>query len=171
MPSSSPASADDATAPAALGTALVALMPRLTRLVVADLHRAPPAEGITLAQFRALCRLAERDDYQPATLAAALDVGRPTISATLDGLVRRGLVERQRGSATDGRAVLLRLTADGRAVQAALHQRAVGVLERLLGDAAPEDRAALAQGLALLSRRLDADDIDDSNSDTGSAKR
>src|SRR5438067_10783074 len=84
-----------AAAPDTSGRAMVRLLPRLIRVLAAEMHRAPHTRELTLPQFRVLGRLAERD-YRAAELAAALEVGRPTLTSTVDGLVRRALVERQR---------------------------------------------------------------------------
>ena len=132
---------------------LVRLLPSLFRTIVAELHTAPHAAGMTLAQFRILARLSERD-YRAAELAAALEVGRPTLTATVDSLVRRGLVERLRDLPDDRRGVLLRLTPAGRTVQRALDARSMETVARLLADLGDTDRRALGDALTSLERAL-----------------
>src|SRR5947207_70632 len=100
--------------PDSLARAVVSLLPTLLRLVVAEMHTAPDTVGMNLAQFRVLARLSERD-YRAAELAAALEVGRPTVTVTAEKLVRRGLIER-RELRHDRRGVALRLTPAGRAL-------------------------------------------------------
>ena len=144
-----------AGAPEQVARALLDLLPTLHRLIVANMHDAPHTAGMNLAQFRVLARLSERD-HRAAELAAALEVGRPSLTVTIDGLARRGLVERLRVVSDDRRGVLLRLTPAGRAVLRAMAARAAGALAELLRGSAPAERAALALGLSGLRRSLQA---------------
>ena len=79
--------------------------------------------GLSLPQYRVLAFLDE-GDAAPSDLAGRLSVSRPSITALMDGLVTRGLVER-RPDPDDGRRVSHHLTEDGRST---LHSadRAVG---------------------------------------------
>jgi DNA-binding MarR family transcriptional regulator len=140
-------------APDAVGRNLVRVLPRLIRVLAAEMHRAPHTRDLTLPQFRVLGRLSERD-YRAAELADSLEVGRPTLTSTVDGLVRRGLVERQRELPGDRRGVLLRLTPAGRTLHRALEVRAIAGVAALLAEASPAEREALAVGLAALERGL-----------------
>jgi DNA-binding MarR family transcriptional regulator len=140
-------------APDALGRDVVRVLPRLIRVLVAEMHRAPHTRDLTLPQFRVLGRLSERD-YRAAELADSLEVGRPTLTSTVDGLVRRGLVERQRDLPGDRRGVLLRLTPAGRTLHRALEARAIAGVAALLAEASAAEREALATGLAALERGL-----------------
>lgn len=132
--------------------ALLRLIPSLIRLLAVELRRAPDAAGLTLPQFKLLARLSERD-FRPAELAELLEIGRPTLTAIVDGLVRRGLVERQRDLA-DRRGVLLRLTPAGRTLFHTVEARTTAVLGRLVAELAVAEQAALGQGLSALERRL-----------------
>src|SRR5437764_13058948 len=98
--------------PEVVAQALLRTLPTLLRVVIDEMHDAPHTAGMNIAQFRVLCRLAERD-YRAAELADALDVGRPTLTVTAEHLVRRGLIERIRDLPNDRRGVLLRLTPAG----------------------------------------------------------
>ena len=139
----------------AVARALIELLPTLSRLIVAELHDAPHTAGMNLAQFRVLARLNERE-YRAAELADVLEVGRPSLTVTVDGLVRRGLVERLRSVPSDRRGVMLRLTPAGRAVLRTMEARAVLALAKLLSEASAVERSALATGLAGLRRSLQA---------------
>lgn len=69
-------------------------------------------------------------------LAAAMVVSRPTTTRALDGLERRGLVERI-PSARDGRELAVQPTTAGSALHADLNRASAAVtarLRRLLGD-------------------------------------
>jgi DNA-binding MarR family transcriptional regulator len=142
-----------APSPDTVATTIVHLLPTLIRALVAEMHNAPDTTGMTLPQFRVLARLNQRE-YRAAELADALEVGRPTLTATVDGLERRGLVERTREVPGDRRGVSLRLTAPGQALYRTLHERAIAGVDGLLAEATPDERAALATGLAALERGL-----------------
>lgn len=152
IPTSPSGTSFAAPEPDELARAVLRVLPTLFRLICAEMHAAPHTAGMNLAQFRALARLQERD-YRAAELAAALGVGRSTLSATSDALVRRGLVER-RNLADDRRGVLLRLTPAGHALYRALEARAVSGLARLLTETSQAERSALELGLAALRRCL-----------------
>ena len=79
---------------------LIQLMPKLLRTAIAAMHEAPHTAGMTLAQFKILSRLNERD-HRAGELAEALEVGGATLTVTADTLERRGLIERVRGLPDD----------------------------------------------------------------------
>ena len=79
---------------------------------------------LSLPQYRVLAFLDE-GEAAPSDLAGRLSVSRPSITALMDGLITRGLVER-RPDTDDGRRVHHHLTDDGRNVL----QRA----DRAVGD-------------------------------------
>jgi DNA-binding MarR family transcriptional regulator len=69
----------------------------------------PPA--LSLSDYRMLTAVAD-GEARASRLARRLAVGKPSVSASVDSLVRRGLLER-RGRSTDQRAIELRITAAG----------------------------------------------------------
>ena len=69
---------------------------------------------LSLPQYRVLAFL-EEGEAAPSDLAGRLSVSRPSITALMDGLIARGLVER-RPDTDDGRRVHHHLTDDGRNV-------------------------------------------------------
>ena len=69
---------------------------------------------LSLPQYRVLAFL-EEGEAAPSDLAGRLSVSRPSITALMDGLITRGLVER-RPDTDDGRRVHHHLTDDGRNV-------------------------------------------------------
>ncbi len=69
---------------------------------------------LSLPQYRVLAFLDE-GEAAPSDLAGRLSVSRPSITALMDGLITRGLVER-RPDTDDGRRVHHHLTDDGRNV-------------------------------------------------------
>ena len=71
------------------------------------------AGELTLSQFALLGAFDDAQERQVGELAEAAGVAGPTATRMLDGLERRGIVER-RPSESDRRAVTVRLTRDGR---------------------------------------------------------
>ncbi|GAA4162010.1 hypothetical protein GCM10022286_20440 [Gryllotalpicola daejeonensis] len=106
--------------PAASLEAAVDAVARLARM----LERS--AQPLSLADFRVLSALDAGED-RASRLAERLAVGKPAISATVDSLVKRGLVTRTKVDG-DQRAMALALTADG-ATQ--VHQAKARLAERV----------------------------------------
>ena len=100
---------------------------------------------VTLPQYRLLA-LIVRGEERASTLAERLALARPTVSATIDTLVERGLLERTAVD-TDRRAVRLTITADGRDAMLAAEGTMRTRLDEILAavDDADLVRAALAQ--------------------------
>jgi DNA-binding MarR family transcriptional regulator len=71
---------------------------------------------LSLAHYRVLAAIASGDE-RASRIAERLAIGKPTISAAVESLDARGLIER-RGVAGDQRAIALVLTAHGRDVLA-----------------------------------------------------
>jgi len=107
---------------------------------------------LTLAQYRALAFL-EAGTVAPSTLAGLLTVSRPTITALIDGLVGRGLVERHRDP-DDRRRVEHRLTPSGRAALEVADGAVAARLGTLLDHLEPDDRVAARVGLEAWRRAL-----------------
>jgi long-chain acyl-CoA synthetase len=97
---------------------------------------------LSLSQYRVLMLL-ERELEGASVIADELAVTRPTVTAIIDGLVTRGLVDRTPDEA-DRRRIRVRATAAGlatlRKADAAVEARMGGLLGKL---AAPEQKAAL----------------------------
>ena len=146
--------APEAITPEEAADLLIRVMPRLLRTAIAAMHEAPHTAGMTLAQFKILSRLSERD-HRAGELAEALEVGAATLTVTADTLERRGLIERVRGLPDDRRAVMLRLTPAGQALYRALRARAVAGIAALLTDSSSDERNGLVSGLTALERGLD----------------
>jgi DNA-binding MarR family transcriptional regulator len=106
------------------------------------------AEGISLAQFHVLEPLAAgpRTNRQ---LSAAAGVSSPTTTRMIDVLSARGLVSRVEDP-TDRRAVLISLTASGRAALQAKLDQYRAMRERVAAALEPDERRVAAD----LLRRL-----------------
>jgi long-chain acyl-CoA synthetase len=108
---------------------------------------------LSLPQYRLMLLLGEGSSVATA-LAERLTVTRPSVTALVDGLVERGLVER-RPDPGDRRRITHALTPDGRAAlekaDAVLRE---GLTELASNLAADEARAAI-RGLSLWIKALD----------------
>lgn len=110
-------------------------------------------EPLTLTQVR-LLRLLDAGARLTSELALRLDVSASTVSAAVDGLVRRGLVARV-PSAEDRRTVPLEVTEAGAAAVRAARIRQERVLAGLFAALNPGERRALAEGMQALGRALE----------------
>ena len=126
------------------------VLARLTRVVESALSD----DDLSLSQYRLLAFL-DQGDWAASALADRLNVSRPSITGLVDGLVKRGLVER-RPSADDRRRVDHVLTAAGRTSLLEADERADERLRKVLADV-PNDVADDVLGsLTRLHAALDA---------------
>jgi long-chain acyl-CoA synthetase len=107
---------------------------------------------LSLPQYRVLALLGDGSTAS-SVLARKLAVSPPTVTAVVDGLVARGLVERQ-ADPEDRRRLTLLLTRDGKRVLAAADAAAETRLDEIAGflEERPE---ALAAGLDSWNQALD----------------
>jgi long-chain acyl-CoA synthetase len=126
------------------------VLARLSRIV----EHALVGEDLTLPQYRLLAFLAQ-GDWAASALADRLDVSRPSITALVDALVRRGLVERRTGT-DDRRRVEHVLTPDGRTALHAADRRADDALAGVLGELDPTVAADAHRALCSLQEAMDA---------------
>jgi DNA-binding MarR family transcriptional regulator len=107
---------------------------------------------LTLAQYRLLALVHEGED-RASLLAGQLALAKPTVSATVETLVERGLIGRET-VAGDRRAVRLEVTDAGRAAletaERSMGERLDGVLARV------GDLALVEDAFAQLAHALDA---------------
>lgn len=108
---------------------------------------------LSLPQYRVLIFLSEHDAAAASALAARLDVTRPTITAIVDGLVARGLVER-RPAQEDRRRVEHRLTRSGEQLLRAGDGAVVARLHAIAAHLEPDEAAEAASGLDRWSEGL-----------------
>jgi long-chain acyl-CoA synthetase len=146
-PGPPPLSDADAGAPLPAAARAAARLSKQVELALVEID-------LTLPQYRALAFLA-RGILSPSLLAGRLAVTRPTITALVDGLVQRGLVER-RPDPDDGRRTVHRLTDAGSAMLERADHAVADRLGRLLDHLPAADRAGAVQGLQLWSTAIDA---------------
>jgi DNA-binding MarR family transcriptional regulator len=102
--------------------------------------------GAPIAAHRVLVCLAEEPGITASRLATAVDMRRPALSQVLKGLVERGWIKRVR-SDDDQRSVRVYLTDVGRQVHAATAGRAVGTLQRAVGQLSDDQLGGIADGI------------------------
>jgi DNA-binding MarR family transcriptional regulator len=125
--------------------ATVLTLARLARL----LERACPE--LTLPQYRLLAMIADGAE-RASEIAGRLALTKPTVSATIDTLVERGLVTRAAAD-DDRRAVRLQITVEGGAVLAAAERAMRERLDDLLVRV--DDPHTVQLALAQLGDALD----------------
>lgn len=110
---------------------------------------------LSLPHYRVLAAVADGDE-RASRVAARLALGKPTISASVDALCRRGLLTRE-DTAADQRAITLRLTPAGRRVLARAETAMTARLDAVLAHTSQRTHviAALGQLGAGLDRLAD----------------
>ncbi|GEM_PF-176383 len=113
--------------------------------------------GVTLTPTDAwvLGRIMEHGPLRLSGLASALGVDKASMTPRVQQLEAAGLVERS-PDPTDGRAVLLEISDEGRRVFARLHQARQDLLAELLAGWPEQHCAEVASALASLAGRLTA---------------
>jgi len=108
------------------------------------------AGGLTLAQYRVLAFVAAGHE-RSSIVAEGLALAKPTVTATVDWLVERGMVTRE-AVAGDRRSVRLAVTRRGAAALRAAEKSMGERLEQVLEHA--QDRTALLRALCDLDDAL-----------------
>jgi DNA-binding MarR family transcriptional regulator len=109
------------------------------------------SDELSLAHYRVLAAVAAGEE-RASRVAARLAVGKPTVSAAVDSLCERGLLDRTR-VADDQRATSLCLTTAGEALLSRVEAEMVRRIEDLC--ARSPDRERLLESLVWLGAALD----------------
>jgi DNA-binding MarR family transcriptional regulator len=128
-----------------VGTQFFALSHSLKRRINAGYRRA----GMSMARLQVLHTLAESGPTRIGELSEHLDVAARTMTSTVDGLARDGLVERA-PDPSDGRAVLVAMTDRGAEVFAEAVEIRNRSFDEIFALLDPADR----DGFAILLRKL-----------------
>lgn len=134
---------------AALADSLVALSGQLIRVVGAK-AQAP----MSASQARVLARLRDHGPLRVTELARAERCTQPAMTTLVDRLTRAGWVTKQADDA-DGRAVLVRITDEGRQQVTAARAAMAEVLEPYLVQLAADQLAQIADHTELLRRMME----------------
>ena len=115
-------------------------------------HRHRPTEaGLTERESAILAHLMQGDLRRLGALAEHMGVGTSTLSEAIDGLVRRGLVQRKR-HADDKRKVDFEVTDAGAEAMSKGSPLDGAIVRRALERLEPAERKAAVEGLELLAR-------------------
>jgi DNA-binding MarR family transcriptional regulator len=106
---------------------------------------------LNLAHYRVLSAIAEGSE-RASRVADRLALGKPTVSAAVESLTKRGLLLRE-DVADDRRATTLSLTPAGEEALAAVDREMLGYLDELLGRT--PDPATVLESLGQLGKALD----------------
>jgi DNA-binding MarR family transcriptional regulator len=106
---------------------------------------------LNLAHYRVLSAIAEGSE-RASRVADRLALGKPTVSAAVESLTKRGLISRE-DVAEDRRATTLALTPAGEEALAAVDREMLGYLDDLLGRT--PDPSAVLDSLGQLGKALD----------------
>jgi DNA-binding MarR family transcriptional regulator len=106
---------------------------------------------LSLAQYRILSAIASGNE-QASKVAARLAIGKPTVSATVEVLCQRGLLERS-SAPGDQRAVVLSLTTEGTDLLGQVEAKMTARIATLC--ALTPDSAQVLRSLAWLGDALD----------------
>jgi long-chain acyl-CoA synthetase len=109
---------------------------------------------LSTAQYRTLTQLGDGAEAS-SSLAAKLAVSRPSVTAVVEGLVERGLVDR-RHSDQDRRRVSVNLTEPGRQVLAQADEVVSAKLADLLTGLSPRQAAQAVTGITQWGKAMDA---------------
>lgn len=109
----------------------------------------PGCCGVGLAQCHALLAIGTRG-AAPSSLAKELGVDASTLTRTLDGLEKLGLIDR-RSSASDRRSVIIKKTPQGDTKVREINTIWTAWFRDLLAGMRAEDRRAAIKGVAALS--------------------
>ena len=131
-------------------TELLEVVNLVTQMFWADLRRSDHA--IELTQWATLRRI-NRSPCTMSELARHKGVGLPTMSKSIEMLVRKGWVERWVDK-TDRRQTLVRLTSDGRRVLADSRAHLEELLDQRLSKLTAVERNAVAAQLRRISEVL-----------------
>ena len=122
-----------------------------------DFARSLGPLGLKVVDYSILMLVASNPEVNQKQLGEALDISAPNMAITLDRLVENGWVERVR-STQDRRAMLIHLTAAGRALVKRAETIAATMEEGTLAGLSPAERALLVElllkvGLKQAARR------------------
>lgn len=112
-------------------------------MIGATLTRLASEYELSLTQVRLLGILRDREPGI-VELADALDLDKSSVSGLVDRAQRRGLLERASSKSTDGRAIRVLLTEQGRTMASEFAERVSAELAELVKDLSPAQRQRLA---------------------------
>jgi DNA-binding MarR family transcriptional regulator len=116
--------------------------------------RLPTVQRLGFSSLSVLHTLSRRGSMRLTALTATEQLTQPAMTSLVSRLVRDGLVER-RSDPSDGRAVMVALTAAGADLVRARHADRVARLAHLLADIDAEQRDAITRSMPALRRVIE----------------
>lgn len=116
--------------------------------------RLPTVRQLGFSTLSVLHTLSRRGPMRLTALTATEQLTQPAITSLVSRLERDGLVER-RSDPSDGRVVLVVLTAEGAELVRARHANRVDRLGRLIAEMDDEERDAIARSIPALRHVLE----------------
>lgn len=110
---------------------------------------------LTQSQLRALFALEKAEAVAAGQLARAADLNPASITAMLDTLEDRGIVERHRDS-KDRRICMVSLTESGQAILRKRRQRWLALWESSFGDFTPDELATAVRIIRTVTQLMDS---------------
>ncbi|PZV06187.1 MAG: MarR family transcriptional regulator [Leptolyngbya sp.] len=129
------------------------VVPAVTRFLRADIRRHGKPQ-LSLSQLRVLYFLRRRSQSSLSEVADYLDVTRPTMSAMVERLVQRGLVNRISDPA-ERRRIILTLTTEGAAEMERVYDATLQTVADRLANLPAADLQQVQAGLAILGDLFD----------------
>lgn len=123
---------------------------RLACMRISRRVRYESSHDVAPHQFSVLCRL-EEIPRTPGELADIERVAKPSMTRTLAALVERGLVGRQ-ADPTDGRQVIVSITAEGRASVRAIRRKRDAWMASRVANLTPEEQDVLQRAAVILDK-------------------
>jgi DNA-binding MarR family transcriptional regulator len=116
------------------------------RTIRARLDRSLQHVGLRLGQYQVLRHLYDDDGLTPREIAGRLAVEMPTVTRTVQRMVRDGLVQRK-AHPRDARSVRIHLTQRGEELRPVIDALIAEETERTLSGFSAQERAALIRML------------------------
>lgn len=124
------------------------LLRRLERKIGVALKDGIDCCGVTLMQCHSLLEIEDKEETNLKDLSASLDLDKSTVSRSIDGLVKSGLVARAI-DAQNRKFVVLKLTEKGKSVCRNINQICDSYYQKLLDNIPEKKREPVAESLNL----------------------
>ncbi|GMQ78890.1 MAG: hypothetical protein BMS9Abin02_1434 [Anaerolineae bacterium] len=144
-----------------LARKLLQIIPTVMQTLAAELRKtgqllSPSQFGVMVALHYHHCNLSELAEHQGVSL--------PTMSSTITRLEENGLVKRTRDG-SDRRVVMVELTSSGKEKLAQISDLAETRIGSMLDDLSTDNKKSLADGLEILCKIFDLDEMMDDSRD------
>ncbi len=113
-------------------------------------------DGLSQRQTTILRILVSSEGSRISDLAAMSDITPSAMTRVLEKLEKRGLVERVRGAQTDGRAAMVRITAQGRKTRKVIDELMRQRSQQILGTIPESERNGVLKALQLLNDAIES---------------